>query len=477
MRTFVTTTETPARFWNIELKGKSYTITAGKVGSKGRSLSREFPDELGARNACNTLIRRKLNEGFQETTPPAPAAPTQQGLEAALVDDPDDLAAHKAYADFLHEQGDLRGDLIQVQLALEQEGLPKSERKRLAAREKELLAATGDDCVGADLLALRARQEEDEYEAWTGPLTPYAFEYAIRRGWLSRVVQNGPLTAVLARGLTDAPQTRLLRELIFRWEYYPFAIATNDPGLIEAVGLLKKLKNLRVLALLRPDEDPGFAPEQQEPIIFTSRDALIPAGNPVWDLVAALPGLEELYLSCRTENIARLFGLRSLGNLRILQINLADSYPLDVLARNKALKKVTHLSFHPLPRRGRPDEAYLTTAHLHALARSPNLPALTHLRFQRSSAGDEGVRMLIESGLLRRLEFLDLAMGTISDAGADLLAGADVGRLKVLDVSANAITPSGQRRLRTALNHRLTLRMNNQGVAGEAEWLYEGEVE
>src|SRR5262249_13871151 len=106
-----------------------------------------------------------------------------------------------------------------------------------------------------------------------------------------------------------------------------------------------------------------------------------------------------------------------------------------------------------------------------------NLPSLTHLRFQRSSAGDDGVRQLLAGGLLQRLEFLDLAMGTITDEGAALLAGANLPRLKVLDVSANAITASGQNRLRSAFANKLTLRLENQTAAQMPEWLYEGECE
>ncbi len=473
MRTFVDNSTTPSRFWNIELQDSSYTVTSGKVGSKGRTSKKEFADEASARKEHDRLIRKKLAEGFEEATPQPSSSPTRLGLEAALAANPDDLAAHRAYADFLSEQGEPRGELIQVQLALENPNLPAGERQRALAREKELLARLADDCLGSDLVALRARYGTDYQADWQ----PYAFDYTIRRGWLHRVVHRGPLDTILAVGLVNAPGTRLLRELIIRTEFYPEMIQHDDPGLAEVVGLLHRLKHLRVLGLLRPEEEPGFAPVQNEPIIFTSRWALLPAGDPVWDWIAALPELEELYLSCLTRNTARLFGLPSLTRLRILQLNLTEDYPLAALARNPALKNLTHLSFHPPPNRDNPNRHYLTAAHLAELARSPNLPALTHLRFQRSGAGDDGVRVLVDSGLLRRLEFLDLAMGTITDAGAELLAGADTGALKVLDVSANAISAAGQARLRSALNHKLTLRLDNQARNAQPEWLYEGEVE
>ncbi len=193
---------------------------------------------------------------------------------------------------------------------------------------------------------------------------------------------------------------------------------------------------------------PGFLPRQSGPLTFNTRYELFPARG----LLLGLPGRSAgtgrtlpHRLSPATPH--RLFGLKSLTRLRILQVNLTDDYPLSVLAENPALKNLTHLSFHPLPNRGG-NQAYLTGEHLADLARATNLPALTHLRFQRSSAGDDGVRALLDSGMLARLELLDLAMGTITDAGADLLVNANLPRLRVLDLSHNAISNAGVQRLR-----------------------------
>src|SRR5438093_1334944 len=66
----------------------------------------------------------------------------------AILDDPDDLASYAAYADWLAEQGAPRGEFMQVQLALEQEGRPARERARLKKREAELLAAHQAEWLG-----------------------------------------------------------------------------------------------------------------------------------------------------------------------------------------------------------------------------------------------------------------------------------------------------------------------------------------
>ena len=49
-------------------------------------------------------------------------------LEDAIAANPDDRAAHSAYADLLTEEGDPRGEFIAVQLALEDESLPPAEQ-------------------------------------------------------------------------------------------------------------------------------------------------------------------------------------------------------------------------------------------------------------------------------------------------------------------------------------------------------------
>src|SRR5262245_32974951 len=116
-------------------------------------------------------------------------------LEKALAANPDDLAAHAAYADLLMEEGDPRGEFVQVQLALEEEGRTPAERKRLARREK----------------ALRATHRRE----WLGGLAPDflrkngppSFEF--RRGWVHALrVEN--LGVEQARRLAAAPELRLL---------------------------------------------------------------------------------------------------------------------------------------------------------------------------------------------------------------------------------------------------------------------------
>src|SRR6516162_8766171 len=102
---------------------------------------------------------------------------TRAALEEAIADNFDDVAAHAAYADYLREQGDPRGEFIQVQLALEDPKRPAAERSRLQKREADLLskharAWLGD--VGRFLVG-----------DWSGPDKPWQYQFA--RGWLDHV--------------------------------------------------------------------------------------------------------------------------------------------------------------------------------------------------------------------------------------------------------------------------------------------------
>ena len=68
-------------------------------------------------------------------------------------------------------------------------------------------------------------------------------------------------------------------------------------------------------------------------------------------------------------------------------------------------------------------------------------------------------------------------LGEISDAGVALLLKADTRKLELLDLSENALTPAGQRRLTRALGKKLTLRLDDQHAEDDQGWLYYGEME
>src|SRR5262249_39834313 len=115
--------------------------------------------------------RLRVTEGLMTGTD------LRAALEGALAADPDDRAAHSAYADFLSESGApadrARGEFIAVQLALEGGNLPAARRAELERRERALLEA--------------------HQRAWLGPLAPAMLDQKDRparlreRGWVNHV--------------------------------------------------------------------------------------------------------------------------------------------------------------------------------------------------------------------------------------------------------------------------------------------------
>jgi uncharacterized protein (TIGR02996 family) len=484
MRTFVFTDATSNKFWNIDLCGTRFTVTFGKVGTKGQTQTKDFPTEAAARKAHDKLVAEKLAKGYVETTAVPPPAPTPvlQGLEAALVENPDDLAAHSAYADYLQEQGDPRGEFIQMQLTLEAPGRPAEQRAQLRQREKRLLAQHGRQWLG-DLGRFL-------FGDWSGPDKPYHYQFA--RGWLD-LVRVLPFPDAILAALARAPQARLLGrlEVVYDMRYHPFDFDafTEGPNKAltgdekpqeahEAANLLPPLIASPYLGNLRAFKL-GFS-DSGERIGHSTMVDPFGACNAqqVIELLRRCPRLEELYLNTNLPGIDRLFALPALGNLRVLQYyygagyfqrNRGTPYPLTALANNASLQRLTTLRLHA----GR--DATIELEEMDAVLSSRHLPSLTHLQVRMTTFGDEGCPRIISSGVLRRLKTLDLGYGSMTDEGARLLAACpDLARLEVLDVTRNALTEQGIAALEET-GVRVTA--DNQHDPGEQDYLYEVDLE
>jgi hypothetical protein len=198
----------------------------------------------------------------------------------------------------------------------------------------------------------------------------------------------------------------------------------------------------------------------------------------VIELLEKCPRLEELYLNTNLPGIDRLFALPTLGNIRVLQYYYgsdylgngpAGAYPLTALANNASLQRLTTLRLHP----GR--DATIGLGEMDAVLRSPHLPGLTHLQVHMTTFGDEGCRIIIQSGALRRLKALDIGYGNMTDEGARLLAACpDLKNLEVLDVSRNALTAPGIAALRAA---GVPVVADDQHAPDEEDYPYEVDFE
>jgi uncharacterized protein (TIGR02996 family) len=494
MRTFQYSDVKSHKFWNIEVSGTDLTVTYGKVGSAGQTQTKTFASAKKAQAEADKLIREKLKKGYVETTPVA-AASEAEAFVRALAADPDDEAGWHAFADYLAERGEPRGEFMQVQIALENESLSKAGRDALKKEEARLLKKHQREWLGP-LAACTVDAEPVTF--WRGKQVkgaPVAHRFA--RGWLSRLAFHD-LTVAEARALAQAAQARLIRELVVEQvkpeapvdshadyidSYYesgpdvPADLGPYDVPGLHALCRCPHLGSVRVFRLGEGVERPDWNQGNEYYNCHTP-------GQLAHHLVKQMPNLEELYLLAHQVDANKIFAL-PMPKLRVLQLYHSYDYPLDRLAANKSLTNLTTLLCHPHALEyDENDErgAYIRLAHLRAVCRSQYLKSLTTLQLRLTNFGDEGAKEIVESGILKRLRVLDLQGGCITDEGAKLLAGCpDLKNLEFLNLRLNALTKAGENAIKkTGVKADVSAQHGEvPGEPGEEipEYLFEGDIE
>lgn len=494
MRTFQFSDAKSHKFWTIDVQGSSFTVTYGKVGTAGQTQAKSFPSAEKAQAEADKLIREKTGKGYRETTPKAEVSQAE-AFEAGLLDHPHDLARWSAYSDSLTEQDDPRGEFMRVQLALEDEAVSAADRKKLKAAETKLLKAHEREWLGplaaftidGEVTARHTRMLQAKR-----PPVIHRFE----QGWLASL-DFFNLTVNQVRAYSNNPSSRMVRELLIASveseapegtqaqyidSYYtpgpdvPTDIDPYDQPALHALCRCPHLSAVRTFRLGEP-----IVPDKNG----NEYSNCEMRGETVYHLVKQMPRIEHLSLYAHRVDANKLFVL-PMPNLRSLTLFHSHSYPLDKLAANKTLTKLTKLECHPHAMDYDEEEggAYIRFKHLKAICRSAYLTNLTHLMLRCADFGDAGVKEIIDSGLLGRLKVLDLRAGCISDKGADLLAKSpDLKKLEFLNLQNNALTADGVKAIKaTGVNADLTS-MHTQSTPpdpedGETpEYLFDGDIE
>lgn len=219
--------------------------------------------------------------------------PLQQALEAALVENPDDVVAHMAYGDYLAERGDPRGEFVQVQLALEGTASATDERRELQRREAELLELHRTEWLGA--FADRVGE-------------PLHHNACFRRGWID-TLRIGTLTDQLARLLANATELRLLRRLTIVGAVQRFHAQNSAlTPLYDAICF----GNVRSFSLGDVEGEAAFRS--------------FPFTVPLNELIRPMPRLQELHLNAVEGETAFLLHskLPPLRVLRLERVRLGD---------------------------------------------------------------------------------------------------------------------------------------------------------
>src|SRR5262245_22524847 len=83
MRRFEFSEGSSNKFWEIELSGKSHTVTYGKIGTAGQTKTKDFADAAAAQKDHDKLVAEKTKKGYTEVTKGAAAAAPAPAKAAA----------------------------------------------------------------------------------------------------------------------------------------------------------------------------------------------------------------------------------------------------------------------------------------------------------------------------------------------------------------------------------------------------------
>jgi uncharacterized protein (TIGR02996 family) len=396
-----------------------------------------------------------------------------EALESALDEDPDDLASWMALADHLAEQGDPRGELMRVQLALEAAARSPTDSPGLAGRlleeEKQILERHQRGWL-SEMAKPLLDQKPTPYQVQTERMNTCRWA----RGGLGelRLTSFG---LEEARSLVRCPAARFLRKLEIDHNYaYEAGEAGSEtePGdnvppddeWFSALFVLHDAAFLPHLRYLRVGEMVDLEDERYDSGHCSARGLV--------GVLERTPRLEELHVLARNPDLDSLFALR-LPRLKVMTIyHEMDTHPLSVMADNDGMPALESLSVHPAHS---DDDSYLPRDEVVALVRSPHFPALRTLRLRASDLGDEGVKVIVESGILKRLKVLDLRHGRVTDEGARTLAACpDVRGLELLDLGENQIGESG---LALLGGLGVAVRLKYQHGVGSDDYLFSGDME
>jgi uncharacterized protein (TIGR02996 family) len=325
-------------------------------------------------------------------------------LEGQIAKNPTDAAAYLVYADWLAEKGDPRGELITVSVQLEKDPA----NGKLAERAKALHDAHDAEWLG------EAAGNEQIALTWK-----YGFIDTARIGGAADS-DDTPEVGELYAKLAPLPSAALLRDLTFGSFGDDDGKPTWHTSWLVDHGVAPSLRRL------------AFDKGGYWDISWTHLDEL----QPVYPLV---PNLETLYIKMGHMDLGEI----ELPNLRDFEV-YTGGFNTDNMASVLAAKW-PHLE--RLILRFGNQEHYGGNCELATVLPllDKKLPKLRHLGLGNAGFADELIEPLAKSPLLKQVETLDLSLGMMTDAGAQLLARhADAFKhLKSINLAENYLSGDG----------------------------------
>lgn len=323
----------------------------------------------------------------------------------AIIENPEDDATRFAYADWLDEQGDPRGEFIRVECSLEELKEDTPQHKKLTKHRGELL--------------------EEHGKEWKGLFGKLGIDCSFRRGFITSAEMS--VKQFLQHGeklMGQGPLTRLeLKPFDRRTRQDQFTQLAADPLLVRLrqlrlsqneindseIAILANspyLKNLRELWLLINNVGAKGLKALASSPHLANLTSLGLAQNPVHAAGAAalaasktihqLQDLDLCYTSIGDAGVEALAGSSVVANLKILSVSGSND----------------------------DGERAISARGVATLANSTHLGNLESLRLDGNRIGDAGAIALAKSRCLKNLNALSLDSCGITHVGAEALASS-----------------------------------------------------
>jgi uncharacterized protein (TIGR02996 family) len=470
------------KFWEIELRGTSFTTTYGKIGAKGQTTTKTFGSPTEATKEHDKLVGEKTKKGYAlvgeaklpraaakpENAAPgkpskgktAPVEPSEAkadarnpALENAIAANPTDRDAYAVFADWLQEQGDPRGELISLQLGNKDQSAKQLIEQHAAYFLGPLAEhrKTRDGLSNNSVSHLRSSAQEKEWQK-TGEeafLWRHGFIYRARlshdvyfdEAWQGKTVDVLDL-------LFQHPSGRYVVELSF--------MSNGDPS----EGNLQDLIDLLA----------AKAPKTIRKLTFGDNVDQISwhhTGN-LGELWEAVPHLRTLEIESGEFEV----GAMDAPNLeRAIFITGGLSKTCGKHIATARLPKIKHLEVYY------GDDQYggdCTIEEVQPLLDRRDLTNLEYLGLKNSKFANDIAKAIGGARVLETLETLDLSQGTMTDEGAAALVAAkgSLKHLECLDLSHNFLTKAGIKSVQGLAKKVITADMQEADQDGEDAYYY-----
>jgi uncharacterized protein (TIGR02996 family) len=406
----------------IERGARSFVVTWGKKGTRAKEKKHAFKSAALAAKAYDRLVARKLAEGYRDVgalpAPPGTLGARNPELEAAIRVDRADPGPYEVYADWLQAHGNPLGELIVVQRALD-----AGKDARAAKRAVELTDGLG--LPGVELATC----------GWKWGLWSW-LRLENSSDWMDEKFDAVGFT----RQMFAFPMCAGLEELrigILRWDFN----YTDVPAAIAEAGTHAWSKDL---VRLRLGDVEG---------VDMAHHVIGDVGKAI---SKAFPRLRSLFLHSGEQSwrdgAGETFGVAKLA--------LPELVELTVETCSLSKQRLKHLLAAELPNLERLElwfgsedyGANCTAKDLQPLLGGAVFPKLRHLGLRNAEFANAIAAALPGAAIAKRLESIDLSMGTMTDDGALALAAkaAAFPTLKTLSIDDNFLGPEAVRAVRTA---------------------------